>query len=177
MNFKLYRDLLSLHFNGSNYWPIELTSVLFGPIQSISVRSVLYSYLVHFVLYSVYSGLFISLLWSMSILSGPFCSLWSDSVHSVHFGFHISLCDRMRYNRYTKVHWWSCNDQTNLAVITLSITYSESTLSPLSANAIEWKWHDNSEEEEVDVIGSMEGRRGSRRRVPRRQRLMIPLSR
>ena len=39
-----------------------------------------------------------------------------------------------------KGHWWSCNDQTNLAVITLSITYSESTLPPLSVNAIEWQW-------------------------------------
>ena len=60
--------------------PIQSTSVWFGPVQSIMSTSVLFgpscSYSVHLVLLSPFD---------------PLCSIWSNSVNSVHFGLFQSI--------------------------------------------------------------------------------------
>ena len=138
MTFKLYRDLLSLHLNKSNYWPIKLTSELFGPIGSSWVHSVLFGPLQS---YSVHIGLIWSIL-SSSIHFGSirYCSVYSvyfgpirsTSVHYVLFGFHkacviealtIGLPNNSHGN-YPFYNVFGVPDHTTC----------------LSVTAIEWKW-------------------------------------
>ena len=138
MTFKLYRDLLSLHLNKSNYWPIKLTSELFGPIGSSWVHSVLFgplqSYSVHIGLIRsmMSSSVHFSSIWYRSVYSVHFDPIRSTSVHYVLFGFHkacviealtTSLPNNSHGDNSFYNVFWVSNKST-----TLSVT------------AIEWKW-------------------------------------
>ena len=125
MTFNLYRDLLSLHLNKSNYWPIKLTSKLFGPIGSSWVhigliRSILSSS-VHFgfICYS-------------SVYFVHFDPVRSTSVHHVLFGFHkVCVIEALTIGLPNNSH--GNNSFYNVFWV------SDNTAS-LSVTAIKWKW-------------------------------------